>query len=91
MEADGDRNLEAGFQFQTAADLFFASRGNSKLSDRIPSNGNDGGEDTSVYDSVFNAAVAFRQAGRHDLAEKFYRKAVTLQSSACFFMILSYA
>jgi len=33
----------------------------------------------SIYDSVFNAAVAYRQAGRHDLAEEFYRKATKLR------------
>ena len=35
--------------------------------------------DPHDYEAVFNAGVAFRQAGKHDKAEEFYRKAVALK------------
>ena len=31
------------------------------------------------YESVFNAGVAFRQAGHHAKAEQYYRQSVTLK------------
>ena len=30
--------------------------------------------DPTDYESIFNAGVAFRQAGQHSRAEEFYRK-----------------
>lgn len=80
MDAEGDRNFEAGQKFQMASELIL---GNNK--DLNPNKSPDNIEESalhssiSVYDSVFNAAVAYRQAGRHDLAEIFYRKAVTIR------------
>ena len=35
--------------------------------------------DPTDYESIFNAGVAFRQAGQHSQAEEFYRKAVDLK------------
>ena len=35
--------------------------------------------DPTDYESIFNAGVAFRQAGQHNQAEEFYRKAVDLK------------
>lgn len=35
--------------------------------------------DPTDYESIFNAGVAFRQAGQHSRAEEFYRKAVDLK------------
>ena len=36
------------------------------------------------YESVFNAGVAFRQAGKNEEAEIFYRKAVQLKPNVSF-------
>ena len=77
MDADGNRNFEAGQQFQTAAELILGKDIEStskKISDEANLHSS-----ISAYDSIFNAAVAYRQAGRHDLAEIFYRKAVSIR------------
>ena len=80
MDADGNRNFEAGQQFQTAAELILGKDTDStsrKMSDVIDEANFH--SSISAYDSIFNAAVAYRQAGRHDLAETFYRKAVSVR------------
>ena len=80
MDVDGNRNLEAGHKFQMAAELILGGDkdiNGGKMSKSIEETSFQ--SSISVYDSVFNAAVAYRQAGRHDLAEKFYRKAVQIK------------
>ena len=84
MDAEGDRNFEAGQKFQMAAELILGNNkdiNSNKTSDSIKES--DLHSAVSVYDSIFNAAVAYRQAGRHDLAEIFYRKAVTIRPKVC--------
>ena len=76
MDADGNRNFEAGQQFQTAAELILG-KDTESTSDVIDEANLH--SSISAYDSIFNAAVAYRQAGRHDLAEIFYRKAVSIR------------
>ncbi len=39
----------------------------------------DNGGSEDAYETMFNAAVAYRQAGRTDRAEEFYRKALELR------------
>ena len=41
--------------------------------------------DPTDYESIFNAGVAFRQAGQHSQAEEFYRKAVDLKPNVSVF------
>ena len=79
MEVEGNRNFEAGQKFQMAAELILGDKNlnTHKISDNIEEYTLH--SSISVYDSIFNAAVAYRQAGRHDLAEIFYRKAVVLK------------
>ena len=81
MDAEGDRNFEAGQKFQTAAELILSEQSSAVKPNDVSGNLQDSTTNSgvSVYDSVFNAAVAYRQAGRHDLAEIFYRKAVTIR------------
>ena len=80
MDTDGNRNFEAGQKFQMAAELILgadkdlSSRKNVEIMEEKSTDSS-----TSVYDSIFNAAVAYRQAARHDLAETFYRKAVAIR------------
>ena len=79
MDADGNRNFEAGQKFQTASELLL---GNDKEQiARKDSYLDEANLQSSIsaYDTTFNAAVAYRQAGRNDLAEKFYRKAVEIR------------
>lgn len=60
---DADRSLEAAEHFEVAA--MASSVG--------------GGDEEDAYKTLFNAAVAFRQAGRTDRAEEFYRKALKVR------------
>ena len=79
MDTDGNRNFEAGQKFQTASELLLG-KDKEKIS-RKDSNLDEANLQSSIsaYDTTFNAAVAYRQAGRNDLAEKFYRKAVEIR------------
>lgn len=61
---DRGRNLEAGVHFEEA----------SKLQGDEQQPGGEG-----LYESLFNAGVAYRQAGVMDKAETFYRKAKDLK------------
>ena len=91
MDAEGDRNFEAGQKFQTAAELILREQNNNFRFNEVSGNLLDSTTDSgvSVYDSVFNAAVAYRQARRHDLAEIFYRKAVTIRPKVCIYFDIS--
>ena len=79
MDADGNRNFEAGQKFQTASELLLGK--DKEQISRKDSNLDEANLHSSIsaYDTTFNAAVAYRQAGRNDLAEKFYRKAVEIR------------
>ena len=79
MDADGNRNFEAGQKFQTASELLLGK--DKEQISRKDSNLDEANLQSSIsaYDTTFNAAVAYRQAGRKDLAEKFYRKAVEIR------------
>ena len=79
MDADGNRNFEAGQKFQTASELLLG-KDKEKISSK-DSNLDEANLQSSIsaYDTTFNAAVAYRQARRNDLAEKFYRKAVEIR------------
>ena len=91
MDAEGDRNFEAGQKFQTAAELISSEQSSAFKPNDVSGNLQDSTTNSgvSVYDSVFNAAVAYRQAGRHDLAEIFYRKAVTIRPKVCNYFDIS--
>ena len=85
MDAEGDRNFEAGQKFQTAAELVLREQNKNLGSNKISGNFQESTTNSGVsaYESIFNAAVAYRQAGRHDLAEIFYRKAVAIRPKVC--------
>lgn len=80
MDAVGNRNFEAGQKFQKAAELILGED-NNPMSRKHSEPIDEANIHTSIslYDTTFNAAVAYRQAGRHDLAEIFYRKAVRIR------------
>ncbi len=62
---DAGRNAEAGDSFAEAVRL---------MEQREPA-----AEGELHYESVFNAAVAFRLADKMELAERFYRRAVAIR------------
>ena len=60
MDAEGDRNFEAGQKFQTAAELILSEQNKNVKSNQISGNFQDStftNSGVSVYESVFNAAV----------------------------------
>ncbi len=67
---DAGRNLEAARSFEEAVRL---------------SGDGGGGEGEDYYESVFNAGVAFRLAGRMEEAERFYRKAADIRPNVSAF------
>ena len=80
MDADGNRNFEAGQKFQIASELLLGKdKGQTSRKDSRDIDEANLQSSISAYDTTFNAAVAYRQAGRNDLAEKFYRKAVDIR------------
>ena len=68
---DEDRPLDAAFEFQKATELHRT---------QVTDVDEDVSADDEYYKGVFNAAVAFRLAGKRENAERFYRKAVELRS-----------
>ena len=80
MDAEGNRNFEAGQKFQTASELILGiDKVQTSMKDFESLDEANLHSSISGYDTTFNAAVAYRQAGRKDLAEKFYRKAVDIR------------
>ena len=80
MDAVGNRNFEAGQKFEKAAELILGEDNNQRSRKNLEAFDEANLHSSiSAYDTTFNAAVAYRQAERHDLAELFYRKAVRIR------------
>ena len=79
---DRGRNLDAGLHFEEASRLQQQQQQQHSGEGEEEGSGTSSGggqEEEGLYESLFNAGVAYRQGGNLEKAEEFYRKAKDLR------------